>query len=151
VVARRAGSLPISMPSQAVDEAWHEFILMTRSYHDFCNAVLGRYLHHVPAEAMRAPTQAQEGLRRAWKICCALERISPRHPSYLPRLFALDTVLDFPGGFRYRPQCSPRSAHEGDVHCATDIGCASGGSGCGTSGCSSSGDSGGCGGGCGGD
>lgn len=136
------------MPSQAVDEAWHEFILMTRSYHDFCRRTLGRFLHHVPAEAMRSPTQAQEGLRRAWKISCTLEGINPRRPSHLPRLFALDAALNFPGGFHYSPQCSPRKDGSGDVHCASGIGCTAGGSGCGASGCS--GDSGG-GGGCGGD
>ncbi len=149
-VARRARNLPLSMPSQAVDEAWHEFILMTRSYHDFCSSALGRYLHHVPAEAMRAPGQAQEGLRRAWKISCALERVNPRQPSHLPRLFVLDAAMSFPGGFHYALNCPPRADGSADAHCASHIGCSTGGSGCGTSGCSS--DSGGsCGGGCGGD
>lgn len=152
-VARRAGSLPISMPSQAVDEAWHEFILHTRSYHEFCSEVLGRYLHHVPAEAMQSPIQAQEGLRRTWKISCMRESISPRQPRVLPRLFALDAMLGFPGGFTYAADCR-RPGKDAGIYCASHIGCSSaGGSGCGSSGCGSgSGDgSDGGGGGCGGD
>jgi hypothetical protein len=38
----------IGMPSQAVDEAWHEMILMTRHYTAFCERAFGRYLHHNP-------------------------------------------------------------------------------------------------------
>ena len=36
------------MPSKAVDEAWHEMILMTREYTYFCDRAFGRYLHHNP-------------------------------------------------------------------------------------------------------
>ena len=36
------------MPSNAVDEAWHEMILMTREYTWFCEQAFGRYLHHSP-------------------------------------------------------------------------------------------------------
>jgi hypothetical protein len=36
-------------PSQIVDELWHEFILHTREYGRFCETVLGRFVHHVPA------------------------------------------------------------------------------------------------------
>jgi len=38
----------IGMPSKAVDEAWHEMILMTREYTFFCDRAFGRYLHHNP-------------------------------------------------------------------------------------------------------
>jgi hypothetical protein len=38
----------IGMPSHAVDEAWHEMILMTRHYSAFCDRAFGRYLHHNP-------------------------------------------------------------------------------------------------------
>src|SRR4051812_40506221 len=38
----------IGMPSKAVDEAWHEMILMTREYTHFCTRAFGRYLHHNP-------------------------------------------------------------------------------------------------------
>lgn len=36
------------MPSRAVDEAWHGFILCTARYSAFCREAYGRYLHHHP-------------------------------------------------------------------------------------------------------
>lgn len=49
------GNRMLGMPSRAVDEAWHEFILVTVSYVGFCNAAYGGYLHHTPDEVMTAP------------------------------------------------------------------------------------------------
>ena len=37
-----AGGKFVSMPSQVVDELWHEFILFTRQYERFCKQVLGQ-------------------------------------------------------------------------------------------------------------
>ncbi|HEY6892299.1 MAG TPA: hypothetical protein VI300_31125, partial [Solirubrobacter sp.] len=42
----------IGMPSHAVDDAWHEMILMTRQYTYFCERAFGRYLHHTPDSAL---------------------------------------------------------------------------------------------------
>ena len=36
------------MPSVAVDTAWHEFILLTQHYADFCQQAFGKFLHHAP-------------------------------------------------------------------------------------------------------
>ncbi|MGQ4596603.1 hypothetical protein [Nocardia sp. R6R-6] len=41
----------IGMPSHAVDEAWHGFILCTKRYSDFCAGAYGRFLHHFPEGA----------------------------------------------------------------------------------------------------
>ena len=38
----------ISMLSKDVDKVWHQFLLFTPQYHEFCNKTLGGYLHHVP-------------------------------------------------------------------------------------------------------
>jgi hypothetical protein len=35
-------------PSKAVDLAWHEFILFTRDYTEFCHQYFGCFVHHVP-------------------------------------------------------------------------------------------------------
>ena len=134
----------VSMPSQIVDDAWHEFILFTRIYQRFCRRALGRFLHHTPAEAMTSPSVAQHGIKRAWRLACAKERIDPRKPERLPLLFAIDAELGIADGFRYALDCQDRNSPLfGSGYCASHIGCASG---CG-------GDSGGCsdGGGCGGD
>ena len=75
-----AGRSMVAMPSQVVDDAWHEFILSTRQYKRFCDQALGRFLHHTPAEAMRSPTEAQEGIKRAWRLACAAMASTPeRH------------------------------------------------------------------------
>lgn len=36
------------VPTKKIDEMWHEHILHTRSYVDFCNDVFGEYMHHNP-------------------------------------------------------------------------------------------------------
>ena len=35
--------------SLEVDNFWHTFLLFTREYEDYCNNVLGRFIHHIPA------------------------------------------------------------------------------------------------------
>jgi hypothetical protein len=44
-----------------VDEMWHNFILFTKEYQDFCAFYFGGYLHHTPA-TRAAKTQHQEEL-----------------------------------------------------------------------------------------
>lgn len=151
-ICNRAGRRMVSMPSQAVDVAWHEFILFTRNYQSFCKQGIGRFLHHVPAEAMATPTLAQDGIKRAWRLACQREGLNPKNTPQLPRLFRLDTDLNIPDGFKYLPNC--QGADGRSYYCAGHIGC---GGGCGGSsgGCSGSssgsGDSSGCSSGCGGD
>lgn len=117
----------LSMPSQAVDVAWHEFILFTRTYDLFCRNALGRFLHHTPAEAMRSPTVAQHGIRRTWRYACERESINAKKPGRLPLLFAIDGLLAIPDGFSFSLDCSKAGSYP---YCASDIGC---GSGCGGS------------------
>ena len=40
-----------NMYSLRVDEAWHQFILFTRQYIDFCERYFGRYVPHNPSNA----------------------------------------------------------------------------------------------------
>ena len=37
------------MYSTRVDEAWHQFVLFTRQYTDFCQRFFGKFLHHNPS------------------------------------------------------------------------------------------------------
>ena len=152
-ICRIAGRRMVAMPSQAVDDAWHEFILFTRQYERFCEAAFGRFLHHTPAAAMSSPTQASEGIRRAWRLACAREKINPEKPERLPRLFAMDASLMIAGGFIYQLDCLASGQNGlGSGFCASHIGCSSGCSGdAGSSDGDGGGDGGsGCGGGCGG-
>lgn len=151
-LCRIAGRRMVAMPSHAVDDAWHEFILFTRQYEKFCRHGFGRFLHHTPAEAMRSPTQASDGIRRAWRLACAIEKIDPKKPERLPRLFALDATLAIAGGFIYQLDCLAASQGAvGSGYCASHIGCGGGCSGdsgnSDDSGSSDSSSDGGCGGG----
>ena len=61
------GRTVLGMPSQLVDEAWHEFILDSLAYMSFCQAAFGEYLHHTPDEAMAMPMGDALGETvRAW-------------------------------------------------------------------------------------
>ena len=150
-LCREAKKRLVAMPSQVVDDAWHEFILFTRQYQQFCERGLGRFLHHTPAEAMRTPTDAQDGIKRAWRLACKRQAIDPRAPRSLPLLFALDATLAISNGFVYRLDClAGAKAGAMTPYCAGNIGCGGGCSGGGSDGGDSSSD--GCsGGGCGGD
>ncbi|MGZ8247005.1 glycine-rich domain-containing protein [Methylomagnum sp.] len=139
----------VAMPSQVVDAAWHEFILFTRTYDLFCRQALGRFLHHTPAEAMASPTQAQDGIKRAWRLACHREGINPKTPDRLPLLFAIDRLLNIPDGFRYAVNCQS-FGNDDNIYCGSDIGCGGGCGGDSGGDASDGGSDGGCGGGCGG-
>jgi len=52
------GHRGLAMASPKIDEVWHAFILFTREYADFCQAVFGEFIHHVPRTS-RTPASAQ--------------------------------------------------------------------------------------------
>ena len=97
----------VAMPSQVADDLWHEFILYTLKYENFCKQAFGRFLHHQPAEVLTNKIKSNQGLRRVWQQSCAEEIINPRNPSRLPLLFALDSKLAIAGGFTYIANCTP--------------------------------------------
>ncbi len=142
IICHRAKKQMVSMPSQVIDVAWHEFILFTKKYNDFCKQSLGRFLHHTPAEAMKSQKVAQDGIKTAWRLACQREGINPSSPSALPLLFAIDSMLNIHNGFKYSLNCSNNNVGDGG-YCASHIGCSS----CGGSGCGGEAS---CGGGCGG-
>lgn len=41
--------LSIDPPLVVIDEMWHNFILFTMEYHEFCEKYFGYYIHHGPA------------------------------------------------------------------------------------------------------
>lgn len=148
-LCRKAGKRLLSMPSQVVDVAWHEFILFTRNYQGFCQSALGRFLHHTPAEAMATPTTASEGIRRTWRHACLRAGIDPKAATAVPLLFGIDGRLGIPDGFNYVLNCT-LLLDRGTRYCASDIsssGCGGCGGGCSGKGCGSDGGDGGCGGG----
>lgn len=116
----------VSMPSQITDDLWHEFILYTRNYDDFCRRAFGRFMHHTPAVMLGKEQQSNVGLRRTWWYCCKEEHINPTMPTRLPLLFAIDTKLGIGDGFRYVPDCAAlRRGGDGSTHCGGDFGSSS--------------------------
>lgn len=156
----RSGKRWVSMPSQVVDDLWHEFILYTRDYERYCQGAFGGFFHHTPAVVLSKDKQNNTGLRRIWWFACKEENIDPRRPVRLPLLFAIDAKLGIADGFKYSLDCQTlRDQGITTTYCAGDFSDTSfDGStdGFGDSSSSSDGggdggsDGGGCGGGCGG-
>src|SRR3954451_1279371 len=53
-LAARHPKAKLAMPSVVVDELWHELVLHTRDYAEFCTTAFPRFLHHTPESAMSA-------------------------------------------------------------------------------------------------
>ncbi|MDP9897467.1 hypothetical protein J2W32_006583 [Variovorax boronicumulans] len=113
----------VAMPSKVVDTAWHEFILHTQGYQNWCKAAFGGMLHHSPAEVLGKDPKRNDGLRRTWYWSCKEESIDPRKPARLPLLFALDIKFAIPGGFEYVPDCKAVDRHNGSTsQCGSEFG-----------------------------
>jgi hypothetical protein len=85
----------LGMPSRVVDIAWHEMILMTRTYYHFCERAFGRYLHHSPEAVMDEPMRHSLG-----RTLAALESQSLMLGG-VPLLFAIDGELGLEDGFSW--------------------------------------------------
>lgn len=126
-----SGKQHVSMPSQVVDELWHEFILFTRHYQVFCGKAFGGFLHHAPAVTLSDNQRANAGLRRVWWWACKDDNINPRKPTRLPLVFAIDAKLGIASGFVYALDChalrpqAEGAGGDGSVsvtYCAGDFG-----------------------------
>lgn len=122
LVYLKSGKKHIAMPSQVVDDLWHEFILYTKSYDQFCRKAFGQYMHHTPAAVLGKSRQNNDGLRRTWWFACLEENINPKKATRLPLLFALDGKWDIKDGFHYAPDCKQlRERSDGTVYCGGDF------------------------------
>lgn len=103
VVCKAANGEAVRMPSKVVDAAWHAFLLDSLRYHDYCQHVFGRYLHHHPDKVSNNDNRnKQKAMSLVWQLSCRLEDINPYQPKRLPLLFAIDDLLRIRGGYRYR-------------------------------------------------
>jgi hypothetical protein len=123
-----AGRETLGMPSRAVDVAWHEMILMTRTYHAFCDRAFGHYLHHTPDSVLKEPLDT--GLARTLAVA--------------PMLFMVDDQVGLTDGYSWAETDLERLRAVQPSHHYADFGGA--GVGCGSGGCGGGG-GGGCGGG----
>ena len=130
----------LGMPSRAVDVAWHEMILMTRTYTSFCERAFGHYLHHSPEAVMDEPMP--ESLARTLAV------VDARSAAIVgvPLLFAIDNELGIADGHSWaeedvqhlrdhRYYAGGASGYGGSGGCATVSSCGGGGCGGGGGGC----------------
>lgn len=96
VVSAHAKGDMIAMPSRVVDDAWHEFILMTRLYHTFCQKAFGHYLHHTPNAVAKDPVVST--IPRTLEVA---QRAGFARVGTLPELFTIDSDLRIEGGRRW--------------------------------------------------
>lgn len=113
----------LGMPSRAVDDAWHAFILMTREYHAFCEEAFGSYLHHAPEATMAEPLAG--ALARTLAV---IERHSiAAQPSGgendVPLLFAIDSELGIEDGHDWRSEDVERLRRGGWTGGAMEASC----------------------------
>ncbi len=119
----------VSMPSRVADDLWHEFLLFSSVYEKFCKKAFGRFLHHIPDEAMPNKNSNNEGMRRAWQLICQKEHMNPKFPTRLPLLFAIDSMLNIDNGIKYSlNKMDSYSSNNSGVGCSGNAGC---GAGCG--------------------
>lgn len=95
-IARQCG-----MPSKAVDDAWHEFIVMTRDYEAFCQGAFGAYLHHTPKLQMQEATQDTVANTLHQLRSPPVGALPWAMAGAVPLLFALDRELGIADGFNH--------------------------------------------------
>lgn len=54
----------VPMYSESVDYTWHQFILNTREYHNFCQEYFGKFLHHIPSNQVSKDWRGDFNLRK---------------------------------------------------------------------------------------
>ncbi len=65
--------LAIDIPIVVIDEMWHNFVLFTTEYTDFCKRYFGYYIHHAPT------TEAEEHEHKQHlESLTAIDRINAR-------------------------------------------------------------------------
>lgn len=55
-------------PTAPIDAAWHEFILYTKEYEEFCQVMFGRFIHHVPRSYLSESNQTKGNTWRTFKM-----------------------------------------------------------------------------------
>jgi hypothetical protein len=107
-LAARHPRTTLSMPSLVADHMWHELVLHTRDYAEFCEAAFGRFLHHTPEPAMNAKAATDNrstDLARTFRLA---QQDADHATGQLPLLFRLDMELGISGGARYLADCGGR-------------------------------------------
>lgn len=102
----RKGSL--LMPSKVADELWHQFMLSSRDYNDFCQNAFGKFLHHTPGDEKTEHVELSKvkkfplDLMRTYQGAKDLKSYGYNNLlNFTPVLFALDNSLSIEKGYHY--------------------------------------------------
>jgi hypothetical protein len=90
----------VTLPSAAVADAWRAFS-ETAGYEGFCRRAFGELLLPASTAAIE-PRLRPEGIDRTWNVACRKERVDPRRPDRLPRLFAVDEAVGYAPAIRWQ-------------------------------------------------
>lgn len=55
-------------PTEAIDAAWHEFVLYTKDYGEFCRNMFGKFVHHVPNSYLSEENRLIGNTWRTYKV-----------------------------------------------------------------------------------
>jgi hypothetical protein len=92
------------MPSKVVDSLWHQFILASRDYHNFCETAFGQYFHHKqhdePQHTDLIEKTLSSGLINTFRATKSLDKAT-WVVGALPLVFAMDAMMNIQGGFQY--------------------------------------------------
>ncbi len=90
------------MTSVIVDDLWHEMILDTRNYINFCKSFYGGYIHHRPGTVtFETDFTNKEVNLETVKTYCALREMNAELYNGLPLLLSVDEALGLKNGFKY--------------------------------------------------
>lgn len=99
--------LSIDIPIVVIDEMWHNFVLFTTEYTEFCKTYFGHYIHHAPAtEAEDSEYKGHlESLSRAERIQAKKDRMRGQY-EYIYDHLGKDTFakwyLEYPKNYSWR-------------------------------------------------
>lgn len=101
--ARNSGEkVEAYMPSVIVDDLWHEMILDTKNYMNFCKKFYGNYIHHHPGTVkFETDFTDKEVNLDTVKTYGILKEMKVELFNGLPLLLSVDEVLGVKNGFRY--------------------------------------------------
>lgn len=95
-------SVEAYMTSVIVDDLWHEMILDTRNYMNFCKRFYGDYIHHHPGTVtFETDFTNKEVNLDTVKTYGILKEMKVELFNGLPLLLSVDEVLGVRNGFRY--------------------------------------------------
>lgn len=104
---------PIS-PTKKLDAGWHEFILFTRDYREFCVECVGGFVHHVPTDISISSQYLDH------TIALAREHLGASSDNWVGGASHCDDDGCLPGSIENAADCADISVAPCKIGCETD-------------------------------